>query len=84
MLVTAVESSVLAALAYDHLTQCLWLEFRNGAVYRYLGVSSVLYQRLLAAPSKGTYFNRHVRGQFAYQKQPPLEQAPLPRAKIPH
>jgi hypothetical protein len=75
MLMTAVESAVLSTLAYDHLTQCLWLEFRNGARYLYFGVSPALHQELLAAPSKGAYFNRRIRGRFPYQKQPPTKQS---------
>ena len=35
MFSTPVESTVLAAIAYDTPHQLLWLEFRNRAVYRY-------------------------------------------------
>ena len=68
MLVHAVESTTLATVAYEFAEQQLWLEFRNRAVYRYSGVPSAVHQGLLAATSKGVYFNRHIRGRFPFQK----------------
>jgi len=70
MLATAVESTTLAAVDYDSAAQMLWLEFRSRAVYRYCHVPLAVYQALLAAPSKGAYFNRHIRGRFEYHRQP--------------
>lgn len=66
MRTVAVQSTTLVAMAYDLGQQILQLEFRNRAVYRYFGVPSDLYQALLTAPSKGSYFNRFIRGRFAY------------------
>ncbi len=66
MNITAVESSTLAALAYDEAHEILQLEFRSRAVYRYFGVPAPVYEGLLAAPSKGRYFNRTIRGIFPY------------------
>ena len=64
--VIAVESTTLAALAYDDVHGILQLEFRSRAVYRYLGVPRPVYEALLAAPSKGRYFNRAIRGAFPH------------------
>jgi hypothetical protein len=61
---TVVESTTLAALAYDDGREILHLEFRSGALYRYYGVPATVYEALLAAPSKGGYFNRAIRGIF--------------------
>lgn len=66
MNVIAVESTTLAALAYDHASQTLQLEFRNRTIYRYFGVPAEVHQALLLASSKGSYFNRVVRGNFPY------------------
>jgi hypothetical protein len=63
---TAVESTTLAALAYDEAREILQLEFRSGALYRYCGVPAPVYEALLSAPSKGRYFNRSIRGSFAF------------------
>jgi lysyl-tRNA synthetase class 2 len=69
MLPSAVESTTLARIAFDASAQSLWLEFRNGAVYRYFRVPPALYYALLEAPSKGVYFNRNIRGHFQYRKE---------------
>ena len=61
-----VESSLLAKVAYDHQRANLQVEFRDGALYRYLGVPIQTYQDLLRADSKGAYFNRHIRGPFPF------------------
>ena len=67
-LATAVESTTLATVAYDAHAQRLWLEFRSHAVYCYFGVPLAVHQKLMAAPSKGAYFNRNIRGRFSYRK----------------
>jgi hypothetical protein len=65
---TAVESTTLAVVAYDDAHQILQLEFRSQAIYRYRGVPAAVYEELLAAPSKGQYFNRAIRGIFPYSR----------------
>lgn len=69
MLTTAVASTTLAAVDYDPSAQMLWLEFRSRAVYRYCDVPLAVYQSLMTAPSKGVYFNRHIRGRFEHHRQ---------------
>jgi hypothetical protein len=66
MNITAVESTTLAVLAYDDAHRTLQLEFRSRAIYRYFGVPAPVYEALLAATSKGKYFNRAIRGNFPY------------------
>jgi len=68
MNITTVESTTLAALAYDDAHEILQLEFRSRAIYRYLGVPAPVYEALLAAPSKGKYFNRAIRGHYPYSR----------------
>ena len=71
---TAVESTTLATVAYDATRELLQLEFRSRAVYQYFGVPAAVHQALLRAPSKGSYFNRFIRGSFPYSlawKAPP-------------
>jgi hypothetical protein len=64
---TAVESSVLSSVAYS-TAATLELEFRSGAIYRYFAVPPAVFEHLIAAESKGAYFNRHVRDRFRYQR----------------
>ena len=72
----AVESTLLASIAYDAQREVLQLEFRSGAAYRYSGVPADICQSLLRAPSKGNYFNRHIRGQFPYAPVQPSSPKP--------
>jgi lysyl-tRNA synthetase class 2 len=60
------ESSTLRALAYDDGREILQLEFCSRAIYHYYGVPAAIYKNLLGAPSKGSYFNRVIRGRFPY------------------
>ena len=66
MHVTAVESTMLATVAYDRARELLQLEFRSRAIYQYFGVAAAVHEALLCAPSKGSYFNRFIRGRFPY------------------
>jgi hypothetical protein len=67
MNVTAVESSTLSAVAYDENRAILQLEFRSRAIYRYFAVPSPVHEGLIAATSKGRYFNQAIRGRFRYE-----------------
>jgi len=71
MNIAAVESTTLATVAYDEARNLLQLEFCSHAIYQYLGVPSIVHQALLGASSKGSYFNRVIRGRFPYQRVSP-------------
>ena len=66
MHVTAVDSTTLATVAYDKARGLLQLVFRSRAIYQYFGVAAAVHEALLGAPSKGSYFNRFIRGRFPY------------------
>jgi hypothetical protein len=66
MNVITVESSTLAALAYDDGREILQLEFRSGRKYQYFGVPATVCDGLLRASSKGKYFNEVIRGHFPF------------------
>ena len=57
-----VESTTLTTVAYDPVRQLLRLQFRSRAVYCYFGVPEGVYH------SKGSYFNRKIRGRFPYHR----------------
>lgn len=61
-----VNSTLLASVAYDAGESVLQLEFRDRALYRYFHVPAAIYNGLLAADSKGSYFNRCIRNCFPY------------------
>jgi hypothetical protein len=62
-----VRSSLLTVVTYS-TPATLDLSFQNGAVYRYFGVPSFVFDQLLAAESKGTYFNQAIRNRFPYRR----------------
>src|ERR1039457_3257109 len=66
MNVTTVESTSLATVAYDDAWELMQLEFCSRAVYQYFSVPAAVHAALLRAPSKGSYFNRGIRGRFPY------------------
>jgi len=68
MRINTVASTTIATVAYDEASEVLQLEFRNHAVYHYFGVPVEAYLALLGAPSKGSYFNRVIRGAFRYRR----------------
>jgi hypothetical protein len=68
MSVTPVESSTLATVAYDRQRESLQLEFRSHAIYQYFRVPAAVHEALLAAPSKGLYFNRVIRGRYRFAR----------------
>jgi hypothetical protein len=63
---TRVESTTLRAVAYDDSREILQLEFLGRAIYHYYGVPAAVHEALLGAASKGSYFNRVIRGRFPY------------------
>jgi len=65
---TAVESEMMSSVGYEESTAILEVEFRNGSVYQYLDVPRERYNGLLAAVSKGRFFNTCVRGAFLFTR----------------
>ena len=64
----AVTSTSIAGIGYHPRLQVLEIEFRSGAVYRYLAVPPAVYEALMKAESKGRYFAQHVRSQFTFHR----------------
>jgi hypothetical protein len=60
------ESSTPASVLYLPTHRQLELEFRSGEIYRYLNVPPQAYRELLAATSKGIYFNSNIRRKFPF------------------
>jgi hypothetical protein len=70
------QSTSLNAATYRDQDGFLELEFRSGAIYRYLGVPEQVFQELLSAGSKGRYFNQQIRNRFPYVKIDPALNGP--------
>ena len=63
-----VHSSSIASVGYDASTRTLEVEFRHGAVYRYLDVEPAAHDALLAADSLGRHLNLVIKGNYDYIK----------------
>lgn len=59
-----VESTALAAVGYSKRLRALEIEFRNGAIYRYLDVAPHVHTALIAAPSKARFYHENIRGKY--------------------
>ena len=64
-----VESSVLAWILYLPELRVLEVEFRSGRVHQYFEVPEPNYNGLLAAKSKGKYFNLNIRNRFSSKQK---------------
>jgi hypothetical protein len=63
-----VASSSLASVGYRAHDRVLEVRFQRGEVYQYLDVPEHVFGSLLAADSKGRYFNQAVRNCFEYRR----------------
>lgn len=59
-----VVSSVLRSVGYEQATATLEIAFVTGGVYRYFEVPPSVHIGLMAAPSRGAYFQKHVRDAY--------------------
>jgi len=66
----AVRSTLLDAVGYDARSQTLELVFDSGSVRRLAGVPAAVYKALLAAPSKGKFYHKQLRGKYVATKPP--------------
>jgi hypothetical protein len=64
----AVDSSVFAFVAYRMDARQLYVRFRNGSIYRYFDCPADVYDKFLAAESKGRFFSRCIRNKFRYEQ----------------
>lgn len=63
-----VESSNIRAIGYDESSLELWVEFDDDSTYIYEGVPSILHGEMMEAPSKGSYLNRVIKGNYGFRK----------------
>jgi len=59
-------SSALAHIRYSQDTRELEIRFVNGRTYRYFEVPLEVYERLKSAPSKGAFFNTHIKDSYDF------------------
>ncbi len=59
-----VNSTNLSAVGYDSETKILTIEFNDGGLYEYYDVPQNIYDELMSAPSKGSFFHRFIRNTY--------------------
>ncbi len=63
-----VQSTEIALIGYDAQKLLLEITFRRGGVYRYRGIPPEIYQKLMDAPSIGTYFSENIKEVYEFVK----------------
>lgn len=63
-----VSSTNIESIGYDPETNCLFVRFHDGSLYRYSGVPEALYHGIMSAPSHGRYLNQHIKDRYPDQK----------------
>lgn len=64
-----VESSLIQSVGYDLASSVLEIEFAEShRVYQYFDVPLSIYSELMAADSKGSYFNDYIKDMYTYQE----------------
>lgn len=66
MTLETVESDVIHAVGYDDETSVLEIIFNSGAIYHYRNVPRQVFEELMEAESKGSYFQNNIRDEFEY------------------
>lgn len=64
MEMTQVHSSAISAVGYDAEAQRMKIRFTSGGTYNYCRVPQHIYDGLLSAFSKGSYFDRHIKDRY--------------------
>lgn len=57
-----VSSFAIRAIGYTATSSFLKITFSEGHTYDFFGVPEHVFNGLLGAPSKGRYYNDHIRG----------------------
>jgi KTSC domain len=61
-------SSNVRSIGYDPDSGTLEVEFLNSYVYQYYNVPTHVYEALMAASSKGQFFNSQIKGMYAFSR----------------
>lgn len=59
-------STVIRFYSYNAKSRALTIVFQSGRRYRYEDVPPAIYEAMNAAPSKGEFFNEHIRDKFTF------------------
>jgi KTSC domain len=60
----SVTSRAISAVGYDGTNHRMKILFNNGKIYDFCNVPRHIYEEILSASSKGTYYNKNIRGRY--------------------
>lgn len=61
-------SSKIRSIGYDPRAQILEVEFSNGTVYAYSGVSEEVHRRLMNAPTPASFFEERIAEEYSSRR----------------
>lgn len=59
-----VNSAAMLAVGYDDRAMQMQITFQQGDTYTFCGVPRGVFEGLLAAASKGSYYNDHIKDRY--------------------
>ncbi len=62
------ESSNVARFQYDADSRILTVEFKNGTMYRYFDIPSIVFEQMKSASSKGQFLAQNIKGIYRYAR----------------
>ena len=68
LLMQTVDSEAVWQIGYDAAGRVLYIRFSSGDLYGYADVPQDLFDRFVAAPSQGRFFQTEVEGIYRYEK----------------
>jgi len=63
-----VNSSSVRSVGYDERARTLEIEFSDGRIMQYSGVSAEIHRRLMSAPSIVSYFRDNIEESFSARR----------------
>jgi len=69
-MISKTRSDVIRSFEYDAANRRLLITFQTGKRYTYQDVPEEIYRALQSSPSKGEYFNAHIREYFTFVREP--------------
>ncbi len=60
-----ISASNIRSVGYDTRNRLLEIEFSNGSIVQYSGVSEEVYRRLMSDPSPGSFFRDNIEENFS-------------------
>ena len=61
-------ASNIRAVGYDARNRVLEIEFGNGGISQYSGVSDEVHRRLMNSPSPGSYFHDNIEESYSAKR----------------